>query len=112
MRLPSLRRVAITSNVSATELTRIFLQFVDNLAASLEPLLANPRSQGSVQSVTLVAATSKVVNHMVTVPVGKTPNGWAVTDINAAATVRRADWDETTITLVASANCTIQLEVW
>ncbi len=111
MRLPSLKRIFVSGEISV-ELGRIIGQLVDNLSASLEPLLSNRRCVSTTQLVTLVAATPKVVDHLLTIPVDKTPNGWQITDINAAATVRRSAWNDKTITLVASANCIVQLEVF
>ena len=112
MRLPSLKKVFISSTVTAPELGRLFAQLTDYLRESLEPLLANPRAVSTTQSVTLVAATAKVISHSLSIPRDKTPNGWSITDIDAAATVRRSAWDDKTITLIASANCNVQLEVW
>jgi len=112
MRLPSLKKIFVASTVTAPELGRIVGQLVDNLMAALEPLLSNNRCLSTTQSVDLTAATPEVIDHKLTIGIGKTPNGWQIIDIDAAATVYRSAWDDKTITLVASANCTVQLEVF
>ena len=112
MNLPGLKRITVASAVQPIELARQILQLVNYLVESLNPLLSAPRAVSTVQEVTLVAATAKVVNHGLDLKLGQTPSGWFVTDIDANTTVRRNAWDEKNITLQAAANCDIKLEVW
>lgn len=112
MNLPALKKVALVGELTLVSLSRLILQLQSNVAELLERLTENPHSIRTVQSVTLVAATPKVVNHKLQLPTGKTPNGWLVSDINANTTVRRNAWDNKTITMQAANNCIIQLEVW
>jgi hypothetical protein len=52
-----------------------------------------------------VAATDTPVAH----GLGRRPEGWIVSDIETAATVRRVSWDERFVTLRASASCVVDL---
>ena len=61
-----------------------------------------------ITGVTLPATTNTAVNHKL----GRQIIGWKVTDRDAAATIHRIDWDDKTITLYASAEVTIDLEVF
>ncbi len=93
-------------------LAQVVNAFIGAVVDGIRPLLTNPRARSVVQSGVAVAATATVINHKVNLGAAKTPNGWAITDINANATVKRTAWDATTITLQASGACTVQLEVW
>ena len=79
-------------------------------AAQLNPLLANVLTQGQpLNDVVLVANTPKTFNH----GLGKNQTGFIVTDIQSAAIVYRTQpFNAQTITLEASANCTINLWVY
>jgi hypothetical protein len=61
-------------------------------------------------SVTAVLANgSNVVTHKL----GRTPKGWFLTDLNASATIyRSATFSSTTITLTASAACSVVLWIF
>ena len=54
------------------------------------------------------ASLTVTVNHKL----GRKPQGWFITDISAAATLYRSEWDNDTITLTASGGCTIDLWVF
>jgi hypothetical protein len=60
-----------------------------------------------VTGISLTAGTPKKVNTGLT----KTPTVWTLGDITAAATVYRVAWDASSITLQASADCTIAIWV-
>jgi hypothetical protein len=78
-------------------------------ASELNPLLSNPLS-GVVllQNVVLVAGAN-TVNHML----GRTMQGWFLTDAQGTATVYRSQpMNDLTITLVASAPITVSIGVF
>ncbi len=104
------KRQAPASNIE--DLARMLNAFVSAVVDGVRPLLASPRARSVVQSGVAVAATATVINHKVNLGVARTPNGWAITDIDTNATVKRTAWDASTITLQASGACTVQLEVW
>lgn len=112
MRVPSLKKIFVKGDEEPRILARLLLQFVASVNEALEPILSREDALRVVQEVVLVAATPKAVNHKLLLPTGKTPNGWRVSDIDAAATVHRTAWDDKTITLLASSNCTVLLEVF
>ena len=78
--------------------------------STLDPLLANPSNNSSIVSnIVLVANVPKTINHYL----GQQMTGWKVIDINANANVWRTQpMNNTTITLQASANCVINIEVF
>lgn len=55
-----------------------------------------------------VGTSATAINHLL----GRQPKGWAVVDIDTAATVHRTAWDSRTLTLVASSACTVSLWVY
>jgi hypothetical protein len=61
----------------------------------------------AIESVALTTGATAVQHKL-----GRVPRGWFVTDIDAAATVRRTAWSTKTLTLVASASCTVNLWVY
>lgn len=87
-----------------------YSQMLPLWAAQLNPLLANLIMQGkALNDVVLVANTPKTLNH----GLGKNQTGFFVTDIQSAAMVYRTQpFNAQTITLEASANCTINLWVY
>ena len=106
-----MRRPTLKQNFTASN--PLMVQLWQYLKEALEPLLADTRSVRSVlPSIVLTAATPKVINHMLILPVGTTPEGWEITDRTAAGTIYRSAWTHQTITLVSSATMTVQLEVW
>ena len=120
MNLPGLKRISVSSSVGPQELSRQILQFLNYVVESLSPLLASQRARTNVIETELVYAVDglgnpipNVVNHLLQIPTGKTPNGWCVVDKDAATDIYRTDWDTKTISLVTSAVSTnIKLEVW
>lgn len=80
-------------------------------AAQINPVLANPTTNpGLIIGVVLVSGTN-IINHKL----GKKMQGWIITDINAAITVYRPDsapFNSLTLTLVASAPATVNIEVF
>ena len=85
-------------------------QMQSTWSALLNPLLANLLMQGNkISNVSLVANTNLTINHLL----GKTQTGWIITDQSAAANVSRSQpFNDLTLTLVASADCTISLWVY
>lgn len=69
------------------------------LAQTLNPVIANPLNAAQVISVSLKSGAN-IINH----GLGRTIQGWFITDINAAATVyRSAPLNSITLTLTSSA---------
>lgn len=85
-------------------------QMQSTWSALLNPLLANPLTQGGqISNIVLVANTNQVINHLL----GKVQSGWIITDQTAAASVSRAaPFNDLTLTLVASADCTVSIWVY
>lgn len=78
-------------------------------ASNLDPLLKNPMSNGNFVNGVVLASGSNVINHKL----GRTPQGWMITDRNGAATVyRSAAFNPLTLTLTASAAVTVTLYVF
>lgn len=78
-------------------------------ASQLNPILSNPMTSPSIlKSVSLISG-SNVVNHLL----GKTMQGWFITDINAAVTVYRSQpFNDLTLTLVSSGPAVVTLAVF
>jgi len=77
-------------------------------ASFLDPVLKNPITSGVYVSVSLVTGAN-VINHKL----GRTPQGWILTDIQGAQTVyRSAAFNDLTLTLTASGSVTISLYVF
>lgn len=120
MILPVLKRITVASTAKPQELARQILQFLDYVVTSLSPLLASPRARTNVIETRLVYALDgfgnpipNVVNHLLQIPAGKTPDGWCVIDKDAATDIYRTAWDTKTISLVtATVSTNIKLEVW
>lgn len=110
--LAAFRKLLPADDAELPELIRVFCDFVKAVDDAFLPLNVNPRARSVVQKSISVGATATVINHKVALGAAKTPNGWHVTDIDTNATIKRTAWDQTTITLTASAACVVQLEVW
>lgn len=75
-------------------------------ASYLNPLLANPLSQGVFLPNVQLATGVNVINHLL----GRKMQGWLITDINAAVTVfRSAALNNLTLTLTASGPAVVSL---
>lgn len=79
-------------------------------AQAIQPVLSNAIVQGvAVNGVMFAANTALTISH----GLGRTPQGFFITDINAAANVyRTAAFNASTITLEASAKATVNLWVF
>lgn len=79
-------------------------------ASKLNPILANLLVQGSqLSGIVLVAATPQAINHFL----GKNQTGWIITDQNAGAVIfRTRAFNDSTLTLQANVNVTINLWVY
>lgn len=77
--------------------------------AILNPLLGNPLNQSSVlEGVALINGVT-VINHKL----GRTQQGWVITDVNGAATIyRSAAFNNKTLTLTSNAAVTVNIEVF
>jgi hypothetical protein len=83
------------------------MQLQANVNEFVEDLATVPFLDGVTVSAQ-VAATDTIIPHTL----NRQPQGWFITDIDAAATVYRAAWNTRTITLHASAPVNIQLWVF
>lgn len=78
-------------------------------ASQLNPLLSLPTSSPSLLKNITVKSGSNTINHLL----GRTPQGWAVVDQNAAITFfRSAEFNEKTLTLTSSGAGIISLLVF
>lgn len=78
-------------------------------ASILNPLLAQPLSASSILSNVALVTGDNTINHLL----GRTLQGWIVSDITAASTVYRSQpLNATTLTLNASAPTTVSLLVF
>jgi len=69
--------------------------------------MENPFLLGAVFELAITTASVSFDHKL-----GKTPTGWIVTDKDANADIWRVSWDETTITLDASASANIKIWVF
>jgi len=78
-------------------------------ASQLNPLLANPLSSMSIiKNVSLVVGVN-TINHFL----GQNQQGWILTDITGPATIYRSQpFNNKTLTLTASAACTVSIGVF
>lgn len=78
-------------------------------AAELNPLLANPANNVLILKDVSLASGNNVINHLL----GKTPQGWFLTDIQGAATIyRNAPFNNATLSLNSSAAVTVSIGVF
>jgi len=78
-------------------------------ASQIEPVLSNPVNNISMLKAITLASGANVINHKL----GRKPQGWIITDINAAATIYRSQpFNDLTLTLTSNAVATINLGVF
>ncbi len=78
-------------------------------AASLNPIIANPLSSGSILKNVILINGETVINH----GLGRLMQGWIITDINGVATIYRSQpLNSSTISLTSSAVVTVSIEVF
>lgn len=83
--------------------------FQTRWAEDLNPVLNNAVVNGVLLKSVVLANGVTVVNHKL----GRTPQGWFIADINAAATIYRSQpFDPLTLTLTSNAAVTINLWVF
>lgn len=84
-------------------------QLQSNIATVLNPLLSNPLLNGSfLTGIALISGTTVIAHGL-----GRTPQGWMLTDINGAATVyRSAAFNSSTLSLTSDASVTVNLYVF
>ena len=79
--------------------------------SQIDPVLANPTNNISILSnVSLINGTN-VINHKL----GRTPQGWIVTDVQGAASIYRpstAQFNDLTLTLISNAAVTASIGVF
>lgn len=78
-------------------------------SSTINPVLSNPLSQGIfLKSVALISGVN-VINHRL----GRTQQGWVLTDANASASVYRSQpFNNLTLTLTSDAVVTVNLYVF
>lgn len=75
----------------------------------LNPIITNPVMNGLTLEGVKLASGSNVINHTL----GRTQQGWFLVDQNSTATVyRSAPFNDLTLTLTASAACTVNIYVF
>jgi len=79
----------------------------DNVSAAIQPLDTAPLTRGNLLTNVVLASGANPIAHKL----GRIPTRWVITDINAAVTVYRSNWDNAFLTLTASGGCTISLWV-
>jgi hypothetical protein len=78
-------------------------------ASELNPIIGNPMTNMRILPNVTLATGNNVINH----GLGKTQQGWVVIDIQGAATIYRdAPFNNTTLTLYASAGVIVSLGVF
>lgn len=77
--------------------------------AAIDPLLSNPLLNGIFLKGIILAASSNTINHLL----GRKPQGYLITDINAAATIYRSQpYNNLTLILTSSAVATVSIYVF
>lgn len=77
--------------------------------SQLDPVLANPMTNISILKNVQLKSGSNVINHLL----GQMQQGWILTDIQGAVTVyRSAPFNEFTLTLISSADVTVNIGVF
>ncbi len=78
-------------------------------AQEINPVISFPPVNGTLLSGVNVVSGSNVINHKL----GRTPQGWIITDISNAATIyRSAAFNSLTLTLTSNATATLSLWVF
>lgn len=86
-----------------------FMLMQTKWASVLNPVLGLPTNSPSLLSGVQLVIGNNVINHLL----GRAPQGWIITDINAVASIyRNAAFNDLTLTLHSSANATIGLMVF
>lgn len=83
---------------------------IDRIQANIQNAfnsIVGPFLGGVMLTAQKIATTPTQINH----GLGRTPQLWTIADQDTLATVKRISWDQNTITLQASADCTISLSV-
>lgn len=81
----------------------------DKWASQLNPLLAKPLSSASILKGVILSNGVTVVNHLL----GRTMQGWYISDIDASASIYRSQpFNDLTLTLTSNAACTVNLVVF
>lgn len=84
-------------------------QFQSNVATVLNPILKNAISSGVIlEGIDLISGTTSIPHTL-----GRTQQGWFLTDIDGAATVYRSSaFNNTTLVLTSSAAVTVNIYVF
>jgi hypothetical protein len=78
-------------------------------SSMINPFLGRPANQSNILQNVALASGTNVINHRL----GRTMQGWVLSDIQGAATIyRSAPFNDLTLTLHSSAAVTVSLEVF
>jgi hypothetical protein len=105
MRAPQRLSYARTGN-PGTDRALAFVQ--DATRGALASITDGTILDGVLLESVAIVTTGTAIDHTL----GRQPRGWKVVDVDAAATIYRSAWSETTLTLVPSADCTVSLWVF
>lgn len=84
------------------------LQSIGNqLNQATSGVAANPVQGGLIITGNLSTTPLKIAQQL-----GKVPSGWIITDVNANVEIHRTAWDINSITLVATAACSVSILVF
>ncbi len=88
---------------------RVLSQIETQWKSALDPLLANPVSQGILLKNIALANGTTVINHLL----DRNQQGWIVTDVSGAATIYRSQpFNNKTLTLTSNAAVSVNLLVY
>jgi hypothetical protein len=79
----------------------------DTLIAVLSPITRD-RILNRLEYTAVINTTNTIITHTL----GYQPIGWLVIDNNAFANIKRVAWDAQSLTLVASAQCTVKIIIF
>lgn len=86
-----------------------FVLMQTNWSSQLNPVLSLPPINGVLLDNIVLVNGNNVINHKL----GKTQQGWIMTDINAGAAVYRSQpFNDKTLTLTSGAACIVSLWVY
>lgn len=84
-------------------------QMQSKWASQINPIIANPLNNIQLLKNIQLASGANVINH----GLGKTQQGWLLTDIQGVASVYRSEpFNDKTLTLIASAPATVSIGVF
>jgi len=87
----------------------ILSRFQTSWKSQIDPVLSDPLLDNNILTNVVLKSGVNVINHLLQ----RQPQGWFITDINAAVTVYRSQpFNDLTLTLTASGPATVNLVVY